>query len=135
MKQRIFGPVALLATLGALAAFAPIAGAEQVSTVSSGSISAAVESGPATPSFLEASPMSSGQCEANEFCIWQANDYEGNFSWLSGHDTGCHSHADNPEIRSAWNRTGYGVEIADYGVIPSGGKLNRNGVYTGLICL
>jgi hypothetical protein len=133
MKHRLSGPLALFAVLGALAILAPIAGAEEVSSASNTGTPASSETVPASP--LAVSPMSLGQCEQNEFCIWQANDYEGNFSWLSGRNTGCHAHAGNPEIRSAYNRTAWPVEISDYGVIPSGGKLNRNGVFVGLICL
>jgi hypothetical protein len=81
-------------------------------------------------------PMSEAQCNQGTMCIWQANNFEGNFSWWFGQSTGCVDHNANPEIRSLWNRTGFSAELEGYAhnPIPSGGKITGAGVYTGYLC-
>jgi hypothetical protein len=80
-------PVARKVSLGALCALALLAGALFVAT-------------PKASAGLE-------QCSANQVCVWENNNFTGNFSWWWRSDTGCHNHAGNPNIRSAYNRTDY----------------------------
>jgi hypothetical protein len=130
MKHRMFGSLTLFAILGVLAMFASIAGAEEVSSASNEGTPTTVEASPA----LEASPMSLGQCEQGTMCIWEANGWEGNFSWFAGQNTGCHWHPGLPNIRSAWNRTGFSVELPGYGNIASGERFSGQGVFTEPLC-
>jgi hypothetical protein len=77
-----------------------------------------------------------GQCPDNAVCVWQYADQTGNFSWWPASDTGCHDHVDNPNIRSAYNRT------ANYRVSVGGGQtidpgvvyIRENPAITGQIC-
>jgi Peptidase inhibitor family I36 len=85
----------------------------------------------------EVSPMSLGQCPANAVCAWSQTNYEGNFSWWPASDTGCHSHASNPNIRSGFNNTGYSVRYGGGPTMPpyTGFGLNAGAnSITGLIC-
>jgi hypothetical protein len=52
------------------------------------------------------SSASQSQCSDGTICIWEGRNFDGNFSWFSPGDTGCHPHPGNPQIRSWWNRTG-----------------------------
>ena len=126
MKHKLFGPLALFAILGALAMFAPTAGAEEVSPSSEGA-STSVEA-------FTMSPLSLSQCTQGTMCIWEANNWEGNFSWFAGQNTGCHWHEGLPNIRSAWNRTGFTVELRGYGLIASGERFTGKGVFTEPLC-
>lgn len=77
-----------------------------------------------------------GQCPQNAVCAWETPDYGGNFSWWPASSTGCHNHANNPHIRSAWNRTNYWVRFGGLGTFsPNGGGFNLYvGSMTGDIC-
>lgn len=56
------------------------------------------------------------QCPYNSMCIWSNPAYEGQFSWWPASDTGCHDHANNPTIRSAFNRMNtYTARIGGWG--------------------
>jgi hypothetical protein len=44
-------------------------------------------------------------CPANSVCAWVANDYTGAWSAWAASDTGCHGHADKPDLRSFYNNT------------------------------
>lgn len=57
------------------------------------------------------SPASLSQCSANTMCVWENNNFTGNFSWWAESNTGCHNHLSNPKLRSGWNRTGYRVRV------------------------
>jgi len=82
-------PVARKVFLGALVALALLAGAMLVATPKA---SAGIE-----------------QCSPGTVCIWQAANWEGNFSWWS--TPGCYNHEGNPEIRAAWNRSSHRVRL------------------------
>lgn len=110
---------------GSAAAAAPEA--EEGPSASNEGTSTAVEAVPL-------SPLSLGQCTQGTICIWGANNWEGNFSWWGGQNTGCQNHPGNPEIRSLWNRTGFTAELQGYGQIPSGERFTNKGVFTGYLC-
>jgi hypothetical protein len=77
------------------------------------------------------------QCPANAVCAWAANGYTGAFSWWAASDTGCHDHADNPELRSFYNNTSNKtVQLGGAGSIGPGVGVSNptGGPITGLLC-
>ena len=75
------------------------------------------------------------QCPANAVCVWENSNYTGNFSQWAASDRGCHDHYFNPNLRSAYNRTGFSVQMGGWGNIPSGQTWSvTGGVVTGQIC-
>ena len=77
-----------------------------------------------------------GQCPYNAMCIWSQPQYQGQFSWWPAHDTGCHNHANNPNIRSAFNNMiSYTARVGGFAIL---GPLTGHGYYpqnvTGLVC-
>jgi hypothetical protein len=71
-------------------------------------LSALVAAAPLAGALFITTPKASaglGQCPENAVCVWQFSDATGDFSWWPASDTGCHAHANNPNIRAAWNRT------------------------------
>jgi Peptidase inhibitor family I36 len=108
-------PVARKVALSALVAIALLAGAMFVAT-------------PKASAGLE-------QCSANTVCVWEGNDFDGNFSWWARSNTGCHNHEGNPNIRSAWNRTDYRVRLGGWGEIADDIAIGLgSGSITGQIC-
>lgn len=104
------------AALGALAALALLAGAMFI--------------GP-TPK----ASASIGQCpEAVVICVWSQTNYEGNFSYWSAAEWGCHTHELNPNIRSVWNRTGLKVVLGGRGYSEPHERKPIEPAVTGLIC-
>jgi hypothetical protein len=54
---------------------------------------------------------STAQCSVGYMCVWENNDYTGNFSQWPASNTGCHRHEGNPSLRSGWNRTNWRVQV------------------------
>jgi Peptidase inhibitor family I36 len=78
---------------------------------------------------------SQSQCSRGTVCVWSGSNFDGNFSWWPAGSTGCHSHANNPNLRSGWNRTGYRVRIGGDGFLYPDYVFNDFGnPVTGLIC-
>jgi hypothetical protein len=73
------------------------------------------------------------QCPGDAVCAWSGANYTGTFSWWPGSSTGCHNHADNPNLQSYWNRTGYNVRLGGQGTLGSG-LADPNRASTGDIC-
>jgi hypothetical protein len=88
--------------------------------------------------FVAAPKASAGlaQCPANAVCVWQNSDSTGNFSWWPASDTGCHSHVNNPNIRSVYNNTAnYWVRPGAAMTVPPGAVYSReNPAITGDVC-
>lgn len=87
------------------------------------------------PPPLEASSIT--QCPVNAVCAWSGNSFNGDFSWWRAGDTGCHNHVNNPQIRSAFNRTGFRVRFGGAAILgPSQTLFVSPGAnpITGLIC-
>jgi hypothetical protein len=86
----------------------------------------------------EMSPLSKTQCSANTMCVWENNNFTGTFSWWDESNTGCHNHANNPKLRSGWNRTNFRVRIGGTGVYLLPGEtfvvLEGSNPVTGEIC-
>jgi peptidase inhibitor family I36 len=103
--------------LGALAALALFAGALFASTPKASA--------------------SLSQCPENAVCVWQNNDFTGEFSWWPASNEGCHNHASNPQLRSGWNRTSLKVRWGGSGLPGVPGELwqllSGNSI-TGEIC-
>ena len=75
------------------------------------------------------------QCANGYVCVWELSNFSGAFSAWPASSTGCHSHINNPNIRSAWNRTGYYVRLGGWGTIGPGSSIQLNsGWITGEIC-
>jgi hypothetical protein len=108
---------AMLAALGLLAVSASGAAAEE----------APLPSG-------EVAPASMSECPSNAVCVWSGQSFDGSFSWWSGSETGCHNHADNPVIGSAWNRSGYRVRIGGWGYLVTGKSEPNLGQVFGEVC-
>jgi hypothetical protein len=88
---------------------------------------------------LAAAPKASAglaQCPANAICVWQNSDETGNFSWWPTSDTGCHTHVNNPNIRSVYNNTAsYWVRPGAAMLVPPGAVYSREDpAITGQIC-
>lgn len=77
---------------------------------------------------------SQSQCPANAVCVWEGRNFDGNFSWWPAWDTGCHSHVNNPELRSIWNRSGYWVGFGSYAVQSGVATGLPSGYVSGLVC-
>lgn len=76
-------------------------------------------------------------CPANHVCAWEGYNYTGQLSYWAESNTGCHSHAENPKIRSLWNRSGYRVRYGGQGVFEPGAFASQNpgeNPITGEIC-
>jgi hypothetical protein len=101
--RKLIGLLALLMVLGAIAVPASAAAEEVVVEGSKFVVQ--------PTSTSEMAPDSLSQCSANTMCVWENNDFTGNFSWWAESNTGCHSHLSNPKLRSGWNRTGYRVRV------------------------
>jgi len=115
--RKLASLLALLATLGLVSVSASGAEAEESSL-------------PPT----EAAPASMAECPSNAVCVWSGQDFNGFFSWWSASETGCHNHADNPLIGSAWNRSGYRVRLGGWGYLASGRSEPNLGQVNGAIC-
>ena len=63
----------------------------------------------------KASAATKGDCPANYVCAWEGYNYSGELSYWPEWNTGCHSHAGNPKIRSLWNRSNYFVRYGGAG--------------------
>jgi Peptidase inhibitor family I36 len=83
--------------------------------------------------FAPAASADLSQCPGNAVCAWSGTNYTGQFSWWPASSTGCHGHADNPTLRSFWNRTGYTVRLGGQGNLGSG-LADANRTVTGDIC-
>jgi Peptidase inhibitor family I36 len=91
-------------------------------------------------SALQSPPLKAStitQCPANAACAWSGNNFNGTFSQWPAGDTDCHNHVNNPDIRSAFNNTGFRVRFGGLG--PSGPGMgfqlaNGSLPMTGLIC-
>lgn len=80
-------------------------------------------------------PDSLSQCSNNTVCVWEGRNFDGSFSWWPASDFGCHNHANNPLLRSIWNRTAYKVRFGgccDIG--PNVAFSLTSGYITGNIC-
>jgi hypothetical protein len=88
-------PVARKVSLSALVALALLAGALFV----------------ATPK----ASASREQCTWGTVCAWSHLNFEGQFSWWWGSNTGCKAHEGNPNLRSFWNRTEWWDQIPGKG--------------------
>lgn len=82
------------------------------------------------------SPKALSQCPANAVCAWSQADFQGNFSFWSASDTGCKNHANNPNIRSGFNRTGFNVRFGGGPTLSpgTGFSLIQGNPIIGLIC-
>jgi hypothetical protein len=54
------------------------------------------------------------QCPESAVCIWENNNFTGEFSFWSGSEEGCHNHVKNPKIRSGEDRTLKNVRFGGY---------------------
>lgn len=126
--KKIIGLMALVAALGAFAISASGANAAEP-TASSGATIAPVNT-------AQMSPLSLTQCSAGTVCAWSTNNFEGTFSWWAASDTGCHSHENNPKLRSGWNRTSHFVWYGTLGVPAGEGWTLNAGAnpITGQVC-
>lgn len=95
--KKVIGLFALLMALGVLVVPASAVAKEVVIEGST------FEVGPVNSG--EMSPSSLSQCSANTVCMWENNNFTGNFSQWPESNTGCHNHAGNPKLRSGWNRS------------------------------
>lgn len=92
--------------------------------------------------FLASTPVASAsesQCSSSGMmCVWGGGEhtefFEGPFSWWPASSTGCHNHSGNPNIISAWNRTGYVVRMGGQGNLQPGEKRIYGTPVTGEIC-
>lgn len=139
MKQvgvKVLGLFCLVLLVGAVAAGPAAAVAPEVEEAPLTSPLVTSEGASTAAESVTINPLSESQCAQGTMCIWQANNFGGNFSWWYGQSTGCVDHNANPEIRSLWNRTGFSAELEGYehNPIPSGGKITGAGVYTGYLC-
>lgn len=57
------------------------------------------------------------QCPESAVCIWENNNFTGEFSFWSGSETGCHNHVKNPKIKSGEDRTLQNVRFGGWGTI------------------
>lgn len=77
------------------------------------------------------------QCSAGTVCVWENNNFTGNFSQWPASSEGCHSHEGNPQLRSGWNRTNLKVRWGGSGLPGAPGEewqlLSGNPI-TGEIC-
>jgi hypothetical protein len=88
---------------------------------------------PTAPSKL--GPAAQSECPENAVCAWSGKEFNGTFSWWPASNTGCHSHAGNPNLRSFWNRTGYWVRLGGWGNLePHQTLWFFEGSITGEIC-
>lgn len=151
MMKKLVGLVMLFASLGALAVSASTAGAEvtpngnttQEVTLPDGTTAEEVTLPDGTVAVVtpmsasEMSPMSLAQCSFATVCAWETPNYDGNFSWWSSTDTGCHSHDNNPVLHSGYNRTGWIVYYGSLEVQPEHGFFFPYGggnPITGMVC-
>jgi Peptidase inhibitor family I36 len=51
------------------------------------------------------------QCGETAICVWENNNFTGNFSWWHSWEEGCHSHDNNPKIRSGEDRSTLNVRF------------------------
>jgi hypothetical protein len=109
MRRNWIVAVGLVLAIGLLG-FASVAAAEEAPPAS---VESASPTAPAGTGKL--SPLAKSQCSENTVCVWAKINYEGGFSQWAGSETGCHSHAGNPGIKSWWNRTGYTVRLGGWG--------------------
>lgn len=103
--RKQMGFMALLGVLGAFVVSAPVAGADLVGE---------------SPTSGEVSPDAMSDCLQGYMCVWSGPEFSGQLSAWPGPNTGCHNHANNPSILSAWNRTGYTVRMGGRGNLASG---------------
>ncbi len=114
-------PVARKISLSALAALTLLVGALFLAAVAAPKASAGLS-----------------QCSPTTMCVWEDTANTGRFSWWNASDRGCHDHRDNPNIRTAWNRTPYSVQLGGRATIAPGNLWtngpNWNIFVTGVIC-
>jgi Peptidase inhibitor family I36 len=125
--RKVIGLLALLTVLGAL--MVPASATAEEIVVEGSTI--LIEPGPTGEE-----EFALGDCSANHMCVWENNNFTGNFSQWPAWDTGCHNHASNPKLRSGWNRTGYTVRVGGAFYLGSGNTFQvlEGNPITGEIC-
>ena len=131
--RKLIGLLALLGALGVSAAAASVASAEEV-TLANGA-TAVIESASSSSSHI--TPFAKTECMSAEVCVWSGSEFNGTFSEWGESETGCHSHTNNPELRSGWNRTSINVEVGGTGITLSSNQtfqITSGSPVTGQIC-
>jgi hypothetical protein len=91
---------------------------------------------------ISASGASASEAQVQEctafgwMCAWSGNEWGGQFSHWPASSTGCHTHAENPNLRSFWNKTPFNVRLGGATILGPGLGLQTpiNSPVTGQLC-
>jgi hypothetical protein len=132
--QRLIRLSALLAVVGVFTVSASVAGAKEAPAAGEDGSPGVVKH--INHLAMSDCPSATGPTWLSYMCAWNGGEWGGQLSAWTQNDFGCHNHANNPYLRSFWNRTPYNVRIGGWGVLGPGLGLQMpiNQPITGDIC-